>query len=157
MRPPLARVTPRALFAAVFLTTVALAGCGRATGDTATEGAPPVTGVTIGPVPGPGMPAAPMASPVSADAATRMEGRQLFTRYNCAGCHGEHAGGGMGPSLRDSAWIHGGEPAQIFASIAEGRPHGMPAWGTKLPEQQVWTLVTYIQSLRTRGEPEPPR
>lgn len=84
------------------------------------------------------------------------EGRRLFESYNCAGCHGDHAGGGMGPSLRDQDWIYGGSSAQIFNSIAEGRAHGMPAWGTKLPEDQIWKLVAYIKSLRTSKEPDSP-
>jgi cytochrome c oxidase cbb3-type subunit 3 len=84
------------------------------------------------------------------------EGRKLFLWYNCAGCHGGHAGGGMGPSLRDPVWLYGSSDAQIFDSIAQGRAHGMPAWGTKVPEQQIWKLVVYIKSLRTPQEPDPP-
>jgi len=85
------------------------------------------------------------------------EGRQLFVRFNCSGCHGGRAGGGMGPSLRDVDWIYGNTPAQIFSSVAEGRAHGMPAWGTQLPDDQIWKLVTYIDSLRTPMEPEAPQ
>jgi mono/diheme cytochrome c family protein len=32
----------------------------------------------------------------------------------------------------------------------------MPAWGTKLPADQVWELVAYIKSMGTPNEPEPP-
>lgn len=63
----------------------------------------------------------------------------------------------MGPSLRDSTWLYGSDDASIYASISEGRQNGMPAWGTKLPREQVWKLATYIQSLRTDDEPDPPR
>ena len=62
----------------------------------------------------------------------------------------------MGPSLRDEDWIYGSTDAQVFNSVAEGRANGMPAWGTKLPEAQIWKLVAYIKSLRTPKEPEPP-
>jgi cytochrome c oxidase cbb3-type subunit 3 len=85
------------------------------------------------------------------------DGRRLFNWYNCSGCHGDHAGGGMGPSLRDSLWYYGGDDASIFASITEGRQHGMPAWGAKVPQDQRWEIVTYIKSLRTPNEPDPPR
>jgi len=85
------------------------------------------------------------------------EGRRLFRQYNCEGCHGGHAGGGMGPSLRDEIWLYGNTPGKIFNSIAEGRAHGMPAWGTRLPDRDIWALTAYIQSLRTREEPEPPK
>jgi cytochrome c oxidase cbb3-type subunit III len=82
-----------------------------------------------------------------------MEGRKLFVRMNCAGCHG---GGGMGPSLRDVTWIYGGKAGEIFDSIAEGRAHGMPAWGTMLPHDYIWKLVAYIESMRKSWEPQPP-
>jgi hypothetical protein len=32
----------------------------------------------------------------------------------------------------------------------------MPAWGTLVPPNQIWQLVTYIESLRTPDEPQPP-
>jgi len=63
----------------------------------------------------------------------------------------------MGPSLRDERWIYGSAEANIFSDIAEGRAHGMPSWGTKIPDDQVWKLVAYIKSLRTPNEPDPPR
>jgi cytochrome c oxidase cbb3-type subunit 3 len=98
-----------------------------------------------------------VTNPYAGDAAALAEGRRLFVWFNCAGCHGDHAGGGMGPSLRDSTWIYGNGDRHVFASIAEGRANGMPAWGTKLPREQIWKLVAYIRSLRTPDEPSPPR
>ena len=84
------------------------------------------------------------------------DGRRLFNWYNCSGCHGGHGGGGMGPSLRDRTWLYGDRDDQIFDSIAEGRSKGMPAWGSKIPSDQIWQLVAYIKSMRTPQEPEPP-
>ncbi len=74
-------------------------------------------------------------------------GGQLFIRMNCVGCHGYDAKGGMGPNLTDAYWRYGGSPAEIYKSIAEGRPQGMPAWGAMLTDDEVWKLVTYIQTL----------
>jgi cytochrome c oxidase cbb3-type subunit 3 len=85
-----------------------------------------------------------------------MAGRQLFTGMNCAGCHSGYAGGGMGPSLRDSLWIYGNSDAQIFSTIAEGRPYGMPAWAGRLQDDQIWRLVAYIRTLGTGNEPVKP-
>lgn len=63
----------------------------------------------------------------------------------------------MGPTLRDKGMFnYGTDPAHIFASISEGRGKGMPAWGTKIPEDQIWKLVTYVESMRTPQEPDPP-
>lgn len=111
---------------------------------------------SIGPRPGPGdWPDSTAANPYSNDRRAIGEGRRFFVWFNCAGCHGDHAGGGMGPSLRDSSWIYGSTDAQIYASIYEGRTKGMPSW-RQLPAEQIWKIVAYIKTLRTSGEPERP-
>jgi len=53
----------------------------------------------------------------------------------------------MGPALMDDKWIYGSNPENIFASIVEGRPNGMPSWKGKISDQQVWELVAFVQSL----------
>jgi len=73
-------------------------------------------------------------------------GKRLFRWYNCNGCHGQ-GGGGFGPALMDAAWLYGAEPADIYVSIVEGRPGGMPSFGGRIPEDQVWQLVAYVRSL----------
>jgi cytochrome c oxidase cbb3-type subunit III len=95
-------------------------------------------------------------NPFTNDPVALADGRRLFDWYNCSGCHGGRAGGGMGPSLRDPVWMYGNRDDQIFDSIARGRSKGMPAWGTKIPDQQIWELVTYIKSMGTPQEPDPP-
>jgi cytochrome c oxidase cbb3-type subunit 3 len=75
------------------------------------------------------------------------EGKQLFVSYNCADCHGSEGSGGVGPSLQDNRWHFGGAAGEVYESIAQGRPDGMPAWGGRIPESQVWALVTYVRSL----------
>ncbi|HEX5042508.1 MAG TPA: c-type cytochrome [Candidatus Polarisedimenticolaceae bacterium] len=119
-------------------------------------GAAPAVQTPVGPIPGPRVTVRVESNPYARDPVALAEGRRLFNWYNCAGCHGDHAGGGMGPSLRDEDWIYGSADAHVFSSIAEGRAHGMPAWGTKLPKEQVWKLVTYVHSLRTPREPDAP-
>jgi cytochrome c oxidase cbb3-type subunit 3 len=74
------------------------------------------------------------------------EGKRLFGWYNCSGCHAR-GGGGMGPPLMDDRWLYGDRPQQIFTSIASGRPNGMPSWGSRVPEAQIWQLVAYVRSL----------
>jgi cytochrome c oxidase cbb3-type subunit 3 len=74
------------------------------------------------------------------------EGKQLFNQYNCNGCHA-NGGGGMGPALTDATWRYGHEPDDVFATIVQGRPNGMPAFGGKIPAQQVWQLVAYVRSM----------
>ena len=74
------------------------------------------------------------------------QGKRLFRWYNCNGCHAQ-GGGNMGPSLMDDKWLYGHRPAEIYASIVEGRPKGMPAFGGRIPEDQLWQLVAYVRSL----------
>lgn len=119
-------------------------------------GTEPAVPTTVGPVPGGISPPVEQVNPFAHDPVALQDGRRLFDWYNCSGCHGGHAGGGMGPSLRDNVWLYGSRDDQIFDSIAEGRSNGMPAWGTKIPERQIWELVAYIKSMRTPQEPDPP-
>jgi cytochrome c oxidase cbb3-type subunit 3 len=88
----------------------------------------------------------PVANPYSESAYYVNEGKRLFDWYNCSGCH-FHGGGGIGPPLMDADWLYGDAPQNIYASIVEGRPNGMPAFGGKIPEYQVWQLVAYIRSM----------
>jgi cytochrome c oxidase cbb3-type subunit 3 len=144
-----------ALGAIVLLAICSLA-CNEQQTHAAASGAPPAIGIPVGPVPGPKLALNLPTNPYVNDQVAITEGRRLFLWYNCAGCHGGHGGGGMAPSLRNPVWKYGSSDAHIFASIAEGRGEGMPAWGTKVPEDQIWKLVAYIKSMRTPQEPDPP-
>jgi cytochrome c oxidase cbb3-type subunit 3 len=88
-----------------------------------------------------------VTNPLADDPTSVVEGKKLFTSMNCAGCHGYKAKGAMGPDLTDPGWRYGGTPIDVFKSIYEGRPQGMPAWGNTLPPRSIWQLVAYIQSL----------
>ncbi|MDB5915915.1 MAG: cytochrome [Massilia sp.] len=74
------------------------------------------------------------------------QGKSLFRKFNCSGCHSQ-GGGGMGPALMDDKWSYGSEPANIYATIVQGRPNGMPAFGGHLTNEQVWQLVAYVRSM----------
>lgn len=111
------------------------------------EGVPAL--VPLGPPPGRAAETLPedMQNPLHGQPSAVTEGKQLFVQMNCAGCHGYGATGGMGPNLTNGSWRFGGTPVDIFKSIFEGRPEGMPAWGAALPAQEIWKIVAYIQSL----------
>ena len=89
---------------------------------------------------------ATVANPYASDGAAIAQGRDTFVGMNCAGCHGYDLKGGMGPDLTDTYWRYGGSPADIYKSIFEGRPQGMPAWGRSIPPAMIWKVVAYIQS-----------
>jgi cytochrome c oxidase cbb3-type subunit 3 len=97
----------------------------------------------------PGMPQmnAPVKSPYQNNAWGMGEGKRLFAAYNCAPCHGVNGGGAIGPALIDDKWIYGASPDQIYATISQGRPDGMPSFGGHIPTQQIWQLVAYVESM----------
>jgi cytochrome c oxidase cbb3-type subunit III len=97
--------------------------------------------------PGAPQPLSNVQSPYQYNAYGLAEGKRLYAAYNCAGCHGLAGGGAIGPALMDDKWIYGSHADQIFSSISQGRPDGMPSFGGHIPDQQIWQLVAYVQSL----------
>jgi cytochrome c oxidase cbb3-type subunit III len=96
--------------------------------------------------PGVTSPTPPFVNEYENNALALTQGKQLFNQMNCTGCHA-HGGGAIGPPLMDAKWIYGGQPDQVFATIVQGRPNGMPAFGNKLPDYQIWQLAAYVRSL----------
>jgi cytochrome c oxidase cbb3-type subunit 3 len=88
-----------------------------------------------------------LRNPHEGDPAAVATGAKLFVAYNCLDCHGADGSGAMGPSLADGRWHFGGAPAEVFESIYQGRPEGMPAWGSLISPDQIWMLVSYVRSL----------
>ena len=86
-------------------------------------------------------------NPLAHDPQATTRGMQDFNQFNCVGCHAANGGGGMGPALSEGQFIYGSTPANLFLSIYQGRPNGMPAWGDVLPESTIWELVAYVQSI----------
>ena len=85
--------------------------------------------------------------PALDDPAAPQRGMMAFNAFNCVGCHMGNGGGGMGPALSAGNFIYGDEPENIYLTIVQGRPRGMPAWGSVLPNQTIWDLVAYIRNL----------
>jgi len=138
------------VYASVTLTFVSLAACERE--DRRFREAPPsaqivntiqVSGLHPGTAQ---MPTPEIPSTYDESAYTVSEGQKLFANFNCTGCH-SNGGGGIGPPLMDNQWIYGSDPANIFATIMEGRPNGMPSFRGKIPEDQAWELAAYVRSL----------
>jgi len=74
------------------------------------------------------------------------QGQRLYEWFNCVGCHA-HGGGGMGPPHIDDQWRYGSSIEQIYASIVQGRPNGMPSFRGKIPDEQVWEIAGYVKSM----------
>jgi mono/diheme cytochrome c family protein len=74
-------------------------------------------------------------------------GRALFVGTCSAYCHRPTPGPAPAPFLFDCEWLHGGSDAEIFHTIAKGVPNTqMVAFGSALPDQDVWRLVAYLRS-----------
>jgi cytochrome c oxidase cbb3-type subunit III len=97
--------------------------------------------------PGPGLKATAAAGGYAENNAYEVsQGKRWFRWYNCSGCHAQ-GGGGMGPALMDDQWIYGAKPDDVFSTIMNGRPNGMPSFRGRIPEAQAWQLVAYVRSL----------
>ena len=84
---------------------------------------------------------------VSASAQPPSEGARLFVAYNCADCHGPDGVGLMAPSLQDGRWRFGGSEEEVYRSIFDGRPEGMPRWGRMIPVDHIRKLTAYVRGL----------
>ena len=89
-------------------------------------------------------------NPYEGDKKAITTGGQLFVAYNCLDCHGADGSGAMGPSFQDGRWHFGGSPMEVFESIYQGRPDGMPAWGGRISNDQIWMLTAYVRSLASK-------
>jgi mono/diheme cytochrome c family protein len=93
-----------------------------------------------------------LVSPVNATAAVLARGADLF-RSNCAPCHGR-GGKGDGPSAEPRH-----PPADLTDPEVAAQPEGvlfykvwngktpMPAFKSRMTENEVWTVVAYVRTL----------
>ncbi len=96
--------------------------------------------------PGPPVRSTSINGPYEQNAYGVSQGKTLYNQFNCSGCHFQ-GGGGIGPPLMDDEWIYGSRPENIFETIAEGRPNGMPSFGGKINPDQIWQIVAYVRSM----------
>jgi mono/diheme cytochrome c family protein len=92
------------------------------------------------------------ANPMAGDARAQKAGAKLY-EHECAACHGDGADGiGKAPSLRQRT-VAQAPPGALYWIIENGAIfHGMPSFA-HLPEPQRWQIVTFLQSLNTRQDP----
>jgi cytochrome c oxidase cbb3-type subunit 3 len=141
----------------LLLTTLCTLACDRERRhleELAPSAIPAERTVRVSPLrPGAREPAPPPPGPYDENAYAISQGQHLYEQLNCVGCHGR-GGGGMGPALMDNDWRYGSAPENVYASILEGRPNGMPAFAGKLPAQQAWQLVAYVRSMSGLTRPD---
>ena len=78
-----------------------------------------------------------------------INGRKVFLRENCYGCHGGRAGGGMCLNHRDN------RPGQgdVEDAVLNGRPKGMPSFRGRVTLQEIADLAAYFDTMRSPQEP----
>ena len=94
----------------------------------------------------------PQTNPYRGDAAGIAEGEQVFASI-CAVCHKPDGTGMVGPSLVDPYWKYGHGDAELFETVAAGRPLGMPPWGAQLGDEKIWKVLAYLETLPKHSEP----
>lgn len=86
-------------------------------------------------------------------------GKSIF-ESNCAACHAADGGGGVGPNLTDSYWLHGGTIQDVFKVIKLGVVEkGMVPWQDQLSPEEIQQVASYILSLKgtTPANPKAPQ
>lgn len=87
------------------------------------------------------------------------KGREIFLG-NCASCHRNDGGGGIGPNLTDAYWLHGGTVRDVFAVIKNGVPEkGMISWNAILKPEEIRDASFFIMSIQgtNPAEAKPPQ
>lgn len=74
-------------------------------------------------------------------------GKSLF-ESNCAPCHKADASGGIGPNLRGKL-NYGSTPDNIYETISNGRPNGMPPFGQPLGDDRIYRIIAFLESIRS--------
>ncbi len=75
-------------------------------------------------------------------------GKAMFTV--CSACHGPEGKGNPAlgaPNLTDTTWLYGGDLATVEKTIRDGRGGVMPAWRSRLGEDDARVIAAWIYSL----------
>lgn len=82
--------------------------------------------------------------------ATQAEAGITVFAENCAVCHMEDGTGSRdlgAPNLADAIWLYGGDRATLMESVTKARFGVMPEWSTRLSEDEIRAVATYVHSL----------
>lgn len=90
------------------------------------------------------------ANPFAENPEAIKEGRALYIKNGCSGCHGVMGGGGMAAPLTDDNWKFGDSDEVLFKLIKGEIPEStMPKLWQSLEPDEVWKILAYIRSLRS--------
>jgi cytochrome c551 len=91
--------------------------------------------------------AALKASP-SATLPPEGEGRRLYLKLNCYGCHGVAGAGGMGPNIVRA------ELDDVSEVLRQGEDEGMRSFRTYVNTVDITNIAAYLRSIGTASEPK---
>ena len=97
------------------------------------------------------------------------EGKKIYFKKSCNGCHGGTGGGGMCPPLSNVIWVYGDDDDTLFRLIALGSDDLMKAGYTRkgtenvvgpMPpfgelidtDQELWKMLAWIRTTFNGGE-----
>lgn len=93
----------------------------------------------------------PSENPFRGDATAIAAGQQVWTT-TCVACHLPDGRGLVGPSLIDPYWKYGSGDEELFTTLSEGRPAGMPPWGKTLGTEKIWQVLAFVETLDQTDE-----
>jgi mono/diheme cytochrome c family protein len=109
-------------------------------------------------------PGSDIVNPIPGTTQSITAGAAIY-QANCAACHGAEARGGgpaagttqVPPTDLRSGHLNIHTDGDIYYWISNGQPGGMPAWASRLSENDRWNLVNYLRSINGRAlGTEPP-
>jgi mono/diheme cytochrome c family protein len=88
-------------------------------------------------------------NPFAKSAIAVIDGRKIYLKNGCSGCHGMGGGGGMGKPLIDDEWRFGSDDQTLFKLIRGEIPNQtMPnAIGKVLTDDEIWKVLLYVRSV----------
>ncbi len=76
------------------------------------------------------------------------EGRRAWLKYNCYGCHGMRAAGGMGPKLA-------GKGEDVLEAVFHGEGGGMPSYNKYgITSTDAYNLTRYLNLINLKKPPQ---
>jgi mono/diheme cytochrome c family protein/glucose/arabinose dehydrogenase len=111
-------------------------------------------------------PTASLINPVASTPESIAAGKRVYDA-TCAACHGNLAQGAVRagisisiieeqrgkqpPDLTDDQFDHGSGDGEVFTVVKRGLPPTMmPGFGGQLSDEDIWRLVNYLRTLRTK-------
>ena len=74
---------------------------------------------------------------------------KIVFKSNCTTCHGSDGGGLIGPNLTDQHYKNVKDIEDMLTVLQKGAAGGaMPAWNTRLSQNQILMVSAYVASLR---------